>query len=96
MIGVIATLRTSEDKAYEFERLFGQLAAQVRANESGNIAYQLCRSRSEPYTYKVLEIYCDEQALESHRASDHFKSAGAGLGAVLSSPPETEILDAVD
>lgn len=95
MIGVIATLRTSEDKAQEFERLFTQLAAQVRANEGGNIAYQLCRSRTEPHTYKVLEIYRDEQALEAHRASDHFKSAGPGLGAVLAGRPEVETLDGV-
>ena len=95
MIGVIATLRTSEDKAAEFELLFTQLAVQVRANESGNIAYQLCRSRTEPHTYKVLEIYRDEQALEAHRASDHFKSAGPGLGAVLAGRPEVETLDAI-
>lgn len=95
MIGVIATLRTSEGKADEFERLFTQLAAQVRANESGNIAYQICRSRTEPHTYKVLEIYRDEQALEAHRASEHFQSAGPGLGAVLAGRPEIELLDAV-
>jgi quinol monooxygenase YgiN len=95
MIAVIATLRVQGGKAQEFETLFGQLAAQVRANESGSIAYQLCRSRTEADTYKVLEIYRDEQALEAHRASEHFRSAGPGLGTVLAGRPEIELLDAV-
>ena len=95
MIAVVATLRPKEGMAAEFELLFTRLAVQVRANEGGNIAYQLCRSRTEANTYKVLEIYHDEQALEAHRASDHFKSAGPGLGAVLAGRPEIELLDAV-
>lgn len=95
MIAVIAILRAKPDKAQEFERLFTQLAAQVRENEGGNIAYQLCRSRTEPNTYKVLELYRDEEALEAHRASDHFRKAGPGLGGVLEGRPEIELLDAV-
>ncbi len=95
MIAVVAILRAKPDKTEEFERLFTKLAARVRANESGNIAYQLCRSRTEPNTYKVLELYRDEAALETHRASDHFRAAGPGLGGVLEGRPEIELLDAV-
>ncbi|QGN54624.1 putative quinol monooxygenase [Novosphingobium sp. Gsoil 351] len=95
MISVIATLRAKPDKGGEFERLFTELAAQVRANESGNITYQLSRSRTESNTYKVLEIYRNEEALEAHRASEHFRAAGPGLGAVLAGRPEVEVLDAV-
>ena len=95
MIAVIATLRTVEGKGGEFETVFGQLAQTVRANEPGNLQYQLCRSRTEPNTYKVLEVYRDEQALEAHRASEHFKAAGPGLGAVLAGRPEIEYLDAI-
>lgn len=95
MIVVVAVLRAKPDKTEEFERLFTELAVQVRANETGNIAYQLCRSRTEANTYKVLELYRDEGALEAHRASDHFRAAGPGLGGVLESRPEIELLDAV-
>lgn len=95
MIAVIAILRAKPDKAQEFERLFTQLAGQVRANESGNITYQLCRSRTEPNTYKVLELYRDEEALEAHRASDHFRAAGPELGDVLDGRPDIELLDAI-
>ena len=95
MIAVIAILRAKPDKAAEFERLFTELAAQVRANESGNLTYQLSRSRTEPNTYKVLEIYRDEEALAAHRASAHFRAAAPGLGGVLDGRPEVELLDAV-
>lgn len=95
MIAVIATLRVKNGKAQEFESLFGKLAAQVRANETGNLAYQLSRSRTEDDTYKVLELYRDEAALEAHRTSEHFKSAGPGLGSVLDGRPDIELLDAI-
>lgn len=95
MIGVIATLRIKTDKNAEFEAVFAELAAQVRANESGNVTYQLCRSRNEATTYKVLEIYHDDEALEAHRASDHFRAAGPALGALLEGRPEVELLDAI-
>jgi quinol monooxygenase YgiN len=96
MIGIIAVLRVKAGKAEEFERLFTALAEQVRANESGNITYQLCRSRTEPDTYKVMELYRDEEAVAAHRASAHFREAGPALGGVLEGGPEVELLDAVD
>ena len=95
MIAVIATLRVKNGMTQEFESLFGQLAMQVRANESGNVAYQLSRSRTEADTYKVLEVYRDEEALDAHRTSEHFKSAGPGLGSVLNGRPDVEVLDAI-
>lgn len=95
MIGVIATLRVQDGKSDEFERVFAELAAKVRESEPGNIAYQLCRSRSEAQTYKVLELYRDEDALKAHGSSEHFKAAGPALGAVLAGRPEVEYLDAI-
>ena len=95
MIGVIATLRVQDGKSDEFERVFSELAAKVRENEPGNIAYQLCRSRSDAQTYKVLELYRDEDALKAHGSSEHFKAAGPALGAVLAGRPEVEYLDAI-
>ncbi len=95
MIGVIATLKVQDGKAAEFEAIFTELAAQVRANEPGNHAYQLCKSRTEPNSYKVLELYADDDALKAHGASDHFKAAGPKLGGVLGGRPEIEYLDGV-
>ena len=94
-IGVIATLKIQEGKSSEFEAFFTELAGQVRANEPGNIAYQLTKSRTEANTYKVLELYKDQDALTHHGGTDYFKAAGPKFGAVLGGRPEIEYLDGV-
>jgi len=92
-IGVIATLKIQDGKNAEFEAFFGELAKQVRANEPGNLAYQLTQSRTEPQTYKVLELYADQDALTQHGGTDYFKAAGPKFGAVLAGRPDIEYLD---
>ena len=94
-IGVIATLPIQDGKTAEFEAVFSELAKQVRANEPGNIAYQLTKSRSEPNVYKVLELYNDQEAVTQHGASDHFKAAGAKLAGLLAGRPQIEYLDGI-
>ena len=95
-IGVIAALKIQEGKTDEFEAFFGELAKQVRANEPGNLAYQLTKSRTDPTLYKVLELYADQDALTAHGGTDYFKAAGPKFGAVLAGRPEIERLDGVD
>lgn len=95
MIGVIATLRIKDGSAEAFEKGFSDLAAQVRAKEPGNVAYQLTKSRTEANTYKVLELYTDQDALTAHGQTEYFKAAGAMFGAALAGRPEIEYLDGV-
>ncbi len=95
MIGVIATLTVAEGKNVEFEAIFTELAKQVRANEPGNVAYQLTKSRGNPQVYKVLELYVDQDALTSHGQTDYFKAAGPKLGPCMGGRPEIEYLDGV-
>ena len=94
-IGVIAAIRIQDGKAAEFEAFFGELAKQVRANEPGNLAYQLTKSRTEPNLYKVLELYADQDALTLHGGTEYFKAAGPKFGAVLAGRPEIEYLDGI-
>jgi quinol monooxygenase YgiN len=95
MIGIIATIKVQEAKAAEFEGIFKDLAEQVRANEPGNLCYQLTKSRTEPGTYKVLELYKDQDALTHHGQTDYFRAAGPKMGPCLAGRPEIETLDAV-
>lgn len=95
MIGIIATLRVKEGQAAEFERIFTALSDAVRQNEDGNLFFQLTRSKTEQNTYKALELYRDDDALQAHRAADHSKSLGAKLGPTLAGRPDVEYLDAV-
>lgn len=95
MIGVVATLRVQDGKGDEFEAVFKDLMAQVKANEPGCLVYQLTKSRAEPGTYKVLEIYANEDALKAHGQTEYFKAAGPKMGPCLAGRPEIEMLDAV-
>lgn len=93
-IGVIATLRVQPGKEADFEAVFAELSAAVRANEPGNSYYRLFRVREEASVYRVMECYDDQAAMDAHSASDHFRTLGARLGPCLAGAPEIERLDA--
>jgi quinol monooxygenase YgiN len=95
MIGIIATLKVQDGKSAEFEQVFGELAGKVRAGEPGNLCYQLTRSRSDPSTYKVLELYKDQDALTHHGQTDYFRELGRKMGPCMAGRPEIETLDGV-
>ena len=95
MLAILATIRVQDGKGPEFEAVFLRLAAKVRSDEPSNIAYQLAKSRTEPNTYKVLEIYKDQAAVDAHRGADHFRSIGAEMGPFMAGRPDVEVLDAV-
>ena len=97
MIGAIARLKVLDGKGPEFEVAFAALAAKVHSDEPGNSLYQLCKSRSDPNEYVVLEIYADQTAVEAHTGSDHFKTLAPTLGPLLQpGRPQLEFLDTVD
>ncbi len=95
MLGIIATLKVQDGKGPEFEGIFLELTSKVRANEPGNLLYQLTRSRADPNTYKVMEIYKDQEALDAHRGKDYFRELGGKMGPCMAGRPEVEILDSV-
>ena len=95
MVGVVAVIRAKEGREAEFEQVFAEMTAGVKANEPGNRMYQLTRSRTEPRLYKVLEMYDDQAALEAHGASDHYREGGRKLRDLVEGRPEVEVLDAV-
>jgi len=77
----------------EFEATFLQLQAAVRANEPGNKLYQLTKPVEGENVYKVLEIYENQEAVDAHRASTHFKELGAALGPFMAGRAEIERLE---
>ena len=94
-IGVVATLKVQDGKQADFEAVFRDLAAQVRANEPGNKLYQVCKSKADPTTYVVMELYENEDALKAHGASDHFKAAGPKLAPCMGGKPDIQYFDTI-
>ena len=94
-IALVVTLKIQDGKQQEFEQVFRDLAAQVRSKEPGCMLYQLAKT-NDPTTYKVLELYKDQDALTSHGQTEYFRAAGPKLGAVLGGAPAMEQLTTVD
>jgi quinol monooxygenase YgiN len=96
MLTIIGHVQVQPERRAEFERLFLEYAARVKANEPGALVYQLNRSRDAADGYAVIEIYRDQAALEAHRATAYFQPAIAAMAACLAGEPRTEFLDSVD
>ena len=85
MVCVLATLKVKEDKTEDFEKIFKNLSEDVRSNED----------RENENTYLVLEHYKDQESVDAHGKSDHFRSAGRAIGECLDGPPVIKYLDAL-
>jgi quinol monooxygenase YgiN len=96
MNGIIATLKVKPDQIAAFEARFDQLALDVESNEPGNHLYQLCKSRTEPGVYKVMEIYEDQAAQDAHLVAPYFKAAGRDFKEMLSAPLEIYEVETLD
>jgi quinol monooxygenase YgiN len=94
-IGVIARVQVAPGKGAEFEAIFAEQAATVRQGEPGNRLYQLVRSREDPTSYVVMELYEDEAAFEAHRSSQALAANRPRIAPLLAGRTIVEIYDAV-
>jgi len=94
-IALIVTLRIQDGKEAEFEAFFSELARQVRAGP-GILAYQMAKSRTEPNTYKAIEVFKDQEAITHHGGTEYIRAAGPKIGAMLAGQSEVEYLDGLD
>ncbi len=92
-LGIVATLKVKPGKEAEFEAVFRDLQAQVKANEPGALQYEVFKSKANASTYIVMEQYMSEADLAAHRTTPHMAAAGPKLGAVLDGRPGIELLD---
>ena len=93
MLAVIAKFNIVEGKEADFETAMLELAAAVRANETGNHLYTLCKD--DGGNYLMLELYDDADALAAHGQSDHLRSAGASFAGLMSGRPEIQRLEVI-
>ena len=95
MIAMVATFRAVAGAEAQFEAGFSALMAEVRANEPTTHLYQLCRSRTEPGVYKMLEIYESQADLDAHMSSEWLKRAAPNIRPYLAEGPVMEPLDPI-
>ena len=90
-IGVIAKLFVRAEKENEFVSAFARLEEAVNSKESGCEFYKLYKSEEEN-TYIVLESYTDEDALQAHQQTEHYKSIGAELASLMADKPKLTVM----
>ena len=95
MIASTSTLKIQSGKAGEFETLVAAVTAKVRANEPGNVLYQLTKSRADDNTYRFLELYKDQDAFARHGQTEYYKEMMNKAGSFLAAPPNVETFDTV-
>ncbi|MBI1251943.1 MAG: antibiotic biosynthesis monooxygenase [Alphaproteobacteria bacterium] len=93
MVGVIARIKVKADQVDTFKGVFKGLMADVRANEPGNVYYELFQAKDDPTQFTVMEMYVDQDSLTAHGATEHFRAAGPKLGPCLDGPPKIEYLN---
>ena len=77
MVCILATLKVKKGKEELFEKIFVELSKNVREIEKGNIFYQISKDREIENTYIVMEQYIDQESVDAHGKSDHFRAAEA-------------------
>lgn len=95
MIALVASFKVEPANSEAFEAVIAELTAATLANEPGTKLYQLCRSKKDPTTYRLLELYESQEALDTHMQSEWFKSAGPKIGELVAERPVLEKLDTV-
>ena len=95
MICILATLKVKKEKEALFEKTFIELSKNVREIEKGNIFYQISKDREVANTYIVMEHYTDQESVDLHGKSDHFRDASKKLGECLDGAPIIKRLDSI-
>ena len=83
MIKIIAKIPVKAEKLNDFKTLGTELVKKSRG-EIGNISYSLNISTSDPLLFAFIEIWKDQDAINSHNNSEHFTRIFPQLAAMAS------------
>jgi quinol monooxygenase YgiN len=84
---IVATMNAPEGKADELRAV---LESQVEPSRSepGCLQYQLLENLENPNQFTFIEEWRDEEALNAHTQTDHFKAGIGKLAGLLADRPE--------
>ena len=86
MLAAFVTIKVKPGSEADFEKTAKELVAKVQASEPGCKLYELSRS-DQPHTYHFMERYVDQDAVATHRATEHYKSLGRQMGQYMDGAP---------
>jgi quinol monooxygenase YgiN len=81
------------------EERIAALLSELRSHtleEPGCLAYQPCRDRDDPRRFLIFEIYRDDDALQAHSESEHFRRLALGEAMPLLASRERTFYETID
>ena len=95
MIKIIAKMTVKEGLADTFKAAAKELVEKSAA-EAGNISYSLNVSLADPNTFAFIEFWKDQDAIDSHNASEHFTAILPKLGGMCVGEPSIELFNTIE
>jgi quinol monooxygenase YgiN len=93
---VFATFEPQADTAEEVAQILRAMVGPTRA-EPGNEIYDLYSSGAEGgLRFHLFERYVDDAALQTHRATDHYRAYRTAIGDLLASPIDVLLMTGHD
>ncbi len=92
VIIVFASFRPVAGKEHELQELLSWMVGHT-CEEPGCERYDLYRRHDEGETFHLFERYRDNEALEQHRASEHYVEYRRLVGDLLQEPIDVLVLD---
>ena len=89
MITIIATFNVKEDCVNKFESLAKECIVASR-KEEGNVDYHLYTGKEDKTKFFFVEVWKDDEAINTHNASEHFQKFVRAFGDLISSAPVIE------
>lgn len=94
-IGILARIPAQPGKRDEVVEALKRAAAASEQNEPGCLAYTIHEDAKDPDVVWMYELYTDQDALDAHPKSDHYKQLTSEIGGVLTGRPELTFLNHV-
>jgi autoinducer 2-degrading protein len=88
MVVLHVTVQVKPEHAAEFLEVVRYDAEHSEKDEPGCLRFDVIQDREDPNRFYFYEVYRDEQALEAHRQTPHFKYYLEKSQAWLAAPPE--------
>jgi len=85
MVGGLKIILVKPGHELEFEKLFGELRAEIQKHEPDCVLYTLLKSRTNPQAYIVQEQYRGQAALDAHQTTEYGKTYFPKIRAILES-----------
>lgn len=95
MILIIAKSTVLNEKREGFLRLAKRMEAESR-QEAGCISYTLYEDMQEPLKFCFIEQWKDQEAIDSHNNSSHFKDLVPKMAKCKKAPTDIQLLCEID